>query len=60
MRSEVGCAEVAIRDSSYSSPRNRFFELRKRQSIHHIARFEPPAPRHRDPVLHILQMPDLV
>ena len=26
----------------------------------HVARFEPAAPRHRDPVLHILQMPDLV
>lgn len=43
-----------------SSPRKCFFKLRERQSVHDIAGFEPTAPGHRDPVLHILQMADLV
>jgi len=47
-------------DSSYLPPRNHFFKLLERQSIHDVAGFQPAAPGHRNPVLHISQVPDLV
>ena len=57
---DVAYGEAANRDLSYSFPRKCFFKPGERQSIHHIARFQPPAPGHGNPVLHVILMLDLV